>query len=117
MNADGTGLVNLSNNPATDDRQPAWSPDGTLIAFGSERDGQDAGGDPDVYTMTTTGGNVVRRTAIGPGGMLYMAWSPDSKRIVYVKPGDDPAAFVVALDGSAPQLLKTGLFGGIAWAK
>ena len=32
MNADGTGATRLTNN-AADDTQPAWSPDGTRIAF------------------------------------------------------------------------------------
>ena len=38
MNADGTGLVNLTNNPA-DDEGPVWSPDGSEILFESTRDG------------------------------------------------------------------------------
>ena len=33
MNADGSGLTNLTNNPASDDEYPAWSYDGTKIAF------------------------------------------------------------------------------------
>ena len=32
MNADGSGQTNLTNNPAFD-FDPAWSPDGTKIAF------------------------------------------------------------------------------------
>ena len=38
MNADGTGLTNLTNNSAGD-WIPAWSPDGSQIAFASGRDG------------------------------------------------------------------------------
>src|SRR5215207_7562639 len=33
MNADGTNQTNLTNTPDTNEGQPAWSPDGTKIAF------------------------------------------------------------------------------------
>ena len=39
MNADGTGQTNLTTNGALD--EPAWSPDGTRIAFTSNRTGND----------------------------------------------------------------------------
>jgi TolB protein len=37
MNADGTGLTNLTQNPGLD-YQPAWSPDGSWITFASTRE-------------------------------------------------------------------------------
>jgi len=33
MNADGTNQTNLTNTPDINERDPAWSPDGTKIAF------------------------------------------------------------------------------------
>ncbi len=39
MNADGSGQTRLTNDPA-DDSAPAWSTDGTQIAFESDRDGK-----------------------------------------------------------------------------
>lgn len=101
IDVNGTGLVNLTNNPATDDEHPAWSPDGKLIAFGSERDGQDFAGEPDIYTMKPDGSNVLRRTAILPGGAQHHAWSPDSKKLVFFNwAGAAPAVYTMNFDGT-----------------
>lgn len=51
VNADGSGLKRLTNNPANDGL-PTWSPDGRLIAFISDRDG--AWG---VWVMNADGGD------------------------------------------------------------
>jgi Tol biopolymer transport system component len=47
----------LTNN-SSHDIHPAWSPDGTLLAFVSDRSGK-----PQIYTMnSSTGGNVHKLT-------------------------------------------------------
>ena len=38
MDLDGSNQIRITNNPAYDD-QPKWSPDGSRIAFISDRDG------------------------------------------------------------------------------
>ncbi|MBI1742632.1 PD40 domain-containing protein [Candidatus Acetothermia bacterium] len=53
INADGTGLVNLTNNQAND-YQPTWSPDGKQIAFVSERDEN-----AEIYVMNADGSNPI----------------------------------------------------------
>ena len=57
MNADGTGPVNLTNNSSANRPQPAWSPDGSKIAFTSDRDGND-----EIYVMKADGAGPVRLT-------------------------------------------------------
>jgi len=52
MNADGSGQTNLSNSGYYDD-DPAWSPDGSKIAFHSDRDlGEDMS---EIYVMNADG--------------------------------------------------------------
>jgi len=94
MDADGSNLVQLTDNPATVpdppviDNFPAWSPDGTKIAFRSNRDGDNA-----VFIMNADGSNVTRLT---PGSKP--AWSPDGTEIAYTS--NTSEIFVINADGS-----------------
>ena len=56
MNADGSGMTRLTNNPAGD-LSPSWSPDNTKIIFDSRRDGK-----WDIYVMDADGSNQTRLT-------------------------------------------------------
>jgi hypothetical protein len=67
--------VNLTKDTDADDTQPAFSPDGRLIAFRSERSG---GG---IYVMRDDGTNVRR---VADGG-FNPAWSPDGRQLVYAE--------------------------------
>lgn len=78
MNADGSGRVNLTNNPAWD-MYSAWSPDGTKIAFVSDRDGN-----TEIYVMNADGGGQTNltNTSAGEGSP---AWSPDGTKIAFTR--------------------------------
>jgi Tol biopolymer transport system component len=78
INADGTNPMKLTSHSAGD-TSPAWSPDGTRIAFSSDR-----GGDQDIYVMDCDGGNV-KRLAAFPGWDALPAWSPDGKKIAWAR--------------------------------
>jgi Tol biopolymer transport system component len=69
----GANAVNLTADSPKDDSEPAFSPDGSQIAFRSERDG---GG---LFVMGATGESVRRLTDSG----YNPAWSPDGREIVY----------------------------------
>ena len=76
MNADGSHVVRLTEDPASD-TQPDWSPDGSLIAFSSDR-----GGTRDIYILDVKasikdpGGADVRRVTDQPGDDVGPAWKP-----------------------------------------
>ena len=48
--------INLTNHPA-EDSNPSWSPDGTRIAFDSDRDGN-----LEIYVMEADGANPINLT-------------------------------------------------------
>jgi TolB protein len=56
MNTDGKNVVGLTNN-TTEDFEPAWSPNGTQIAFAATRSG-----DFETYVMSANGSNVTNLT-------------------------------------------------------
>lgn len=69
-------LVRLTNNSAMDHR-PVWSPDGSRIAFSSNRDGKN-----EIYLMDADGSNVKRLTNnVADDG--NPVWSPDGHRLLF----------------------------------
>lgn len=99
MNADGSGIVKVTDNSAND-RYPAWSPDGAKIAFESTRDGN-----PEIYVMSADGSGQIRLTD-APGGDWYPAWSPDGEHIAYSSQRDGNVEIIVMnADGSGQTLL------------
>ena len=83
VNADGTGLANLTPDPKPAilyDRDPAWSPDGARIAFTSNRSGTTR-----LWVMNADGSGPA---PVFPPGVIASehapAWSPDGDQIAFV---------------------------------
>lgn len=70
VNADGTGLLNVTGNPEVDERFWDWSPDGLRILYGTDRDGT-----WDLYTLEVGGTEPVRVTN-SEAGELWAGWVP-----------------------------------------
>jgi len=79
INANGTDLIRLTHSPAFE-FDPSWSPDGTQIAYRSDR-----GDESEIWVMNANGTGQRRLTA-----GLSPAWSPDGSSIAYSSPGHDP---------------------------
>jgi len=75
------GIVrNLTRSSGVAERYPAWSPDGKLLAYWSDRSGE--------YELTIRSsdgtGAETNLTRLGPGYRYQPQWSPDSKKIVFI---------------------------------
>lgn len=70
--------VNLTNDPA-DDREPAWSPDSTKIAFASNR-----GGNYDIYLINADGSGL-KRLMDNQADDREPVWSPDGTQLAFTR--------------------------------
>lgn len=101
VDVDTAESARLTSGPG-DEWAPAWSPDGSRLAYLS---GQ--GGSSQVWVMNRDGGNqrqVTRWT--GPGQLYYATWSPDgSQLIVTVADNAAGVARLISqpLDGGSPS--------------
>jgi TolB protein len=104
---DNREAIRLTNSPA-DERDPAWSPDGTRLAYASRQDDNDW----NIYVQDATnfGGDPIPLTfTLGfEGGPV---WSPDGAFIAYegYQPNTHLDIFVVPVDGSAAPERLPGL--------
>ncbi len=101
MNADGSDVTNLTRREEGSASYPVYSPDGELIAFTGDFEGQG------VYVMNADGTGV--RKVFGGDGLLENPdWSPGGTQLVftYTDPGAQaPAVSIVDLDGSGQHVL------------
>jgi dipeptidyl aminopeptidase/acylaminoacyl peptidase len=76
--ADGSGPPRRFTAGPRSNTTPRWSPDGSRIAFASNRDG----GKKQVYVMPADGGEPARLTDLNEDAG-ELAWSPDGTRIAF----------------------------------
>jgi tricorn protease len=93
----------LTSTPAVE-RDPHLSPDGTLLAFSSNRSGDWA-----VYVMPVAGGDPTRLTWY-PGPAQARGWTPDGRRILYASsretaPVGHNRLWTVPVEGGPSDLL------------
>jgi dipeptidyl aminopeptidase/acylaminoacyl peptidase len=126
VNSDGTGETRLTGSARTDD-VPAWSPDGSKIAFARHSEGFDPVHSPDVweiFTMNADGSGQTNLTNT-PGEEISEygpAWSPDGRKIAFSRTGyswlGPGGIYVMNSDGGEQTFLtaQSDYFFSPAWS-
>ena len=102
-NTDGTGVMPLSDGP--NDFYPAWSPDGSRIAFTMFTSGTGA-----IFVMDADGSNVIQRAA-----GVRPSWSPDGDWIAFGSVDGHSVRKVKADDDGTPSVSVYGSAGQLAY--
>ncbi len=92
--ANGGKAAQYTSGPKAD-TSPRWSPDGSKLAFVSDRNG-----DRQVFVLPTSGGEARQLTKMRRGAGAPV-WSPDGTKIAYTSaldPDDKPEEYEVPLD-------------------
>ena len=106
VNTDGGKAVRLTTHDAFDSN-PVWSPDGSKIAFVSDRDG----GTKDIYLMAADGGTAKRLTTHSANETPH-TFTPDGKFIVFSAHYQDPAKSALFPTGRLTEVYKVPTDGG-----
>ncbi len=99
---EGGAAKRLTTGPGAESN-PVFSPDGSMIAFTGEYDGN-----VDVFVIHAAGG-VPRRLTWHPAADNALGWTPDGKRVVFTSSRTAYSRFAelftAGLDGGAPEKL------------
>ncbi len=108
---------------------PSFSPDGSQIAFVSNRtDNPDKNDNTDIFVMDAKPGAVAKKLTTWAGADGSPLWSPDGKYIAYLQSSSNeaytmygqPILAVIPAAGGEPKLLSKALDRGVSdarWAK
>lgn len=86
-------------NHDSNETQPAWSPDGTKLAYTSDQDGN-----LNIYVIDVRDGTQHRLTD-HPASDISPTWSPDGHQIAFAsdRDGTDFDIYIMTLDGLTPE--------------
>ncbi len=83
VNTDGTNVVNLTDR-AGDDTRPAWSPDGTRLAYTCLRQPDGSIGPPQRICLRNADGTGFTVLSVTLADDFFPAWSHDGSQIVFM---------------------------------
>jgi tricorn protease len=102
----GAGAQDLTNTPGADEDHPSWSPDGRLVAYETDGDGEQQ-----LAIRPVQGGREHILTHFDTGYFYTPVWSPLGNSLVV--PDANHALWWIHLDASAPQRIASDPFAEI----
>ncbi|WP_333484490.1 DPP IV N-terminal domain-containing protein [Microcoleus sp. K1-B6] len=122
INADGTNLKNLTNNPQNEvyNVKLFWSPDSSRIAYYYNKPGDSAGEQQDIYLLDINRGTAKNLTQ-KPRKYDELSWSPDGQFIGFVAGEfNNQKLYTINADGNQLNQLATRLkpseISELAWS-
>ncbi len=106
-NVDGSNRRQLTDN-LMGDFSPAWSPDGTRIAFTSERDSSEQ----DIYVIHSDGTGVVNLTNHA-GYNTSPRWSPNGQTIAFISKRDGRSTNLYIMDADGSNVTRLTEIGNV----
>lgn len=112
-----------------DETSPKWSPDGTQIAFLSNRTTDpDRNGNTDIWVIDAKTNSHLKQITTWTGSDYSIVWSPDGKQLAYLRSSSSDSVMmyrqsvicVVSKDGGEPKTLSKSLDRPVdvpRWAK
>jgi TolB protein len=98
-------------SPGNQNYLPAWSPDGSRIAFTSNRDGN-----PEIYVMNRDGSGL-RRMTNNPSIDVTPTWSPNGNQIAWVSDRTgSPKIYIMNADGTGQRMLISDYCDRPTWS-
>ena len=111
----------VAPSPGRNTGYATWSPEGTRLAFDTDRDDADLDTDPlvsDVYTIAADGTDP-RKLTRSDGFDGAPAWSPDGNRIAFQRsdvPGELAGIFTMDTDGGDRKRITSAPAGTVDWS-
>lgn len=104
----GGGLATRLTALPSYESTPVWSPDGSKIAFSSDRHGNF-----DIYVMPSNGGQAKRLTT-NSANETAEAFTPDGSAVMFSAAIQDPAKSAMHPSGRMTELYQVPIAGGVA---